>query len=668
MDFHDHIPDILAGRFSFEEVTQFLDEQAQRHSHVPMSDEDVALRLFAEDARDNLLRFGQFGHAPLPEPLVEQLFHDWEPPRFRDRIREAAAPLPNRQRQRAIRNFNHPFGREMPEDLQFNPFPVWHEAPRRQFRPVIPAASSSRGGRNFGESISSNCSVCLDNIEGHVITAPCGHTYDAACMEALISAATKDESLFPPKCCRDPIPIESVQSHIDATVLATFKEKSIEFSTPIRVYCSNPKCSRFLGPKNDGKSPSAPLTCSCTTITCNSCRGNIANGDVLSHSCASDALEQEVRALADKKKWATCPGCSNLVELSIGCSHMTCRCGTQFCYHCNAKWGACDCAGRTMLEGHGLIPVRGEAIDNWFMPFFAPPPGRRLPTRAPPVMGGVAPLTRQNLDQMNLRNRNERLRSTDTLPTLPPLPPHQPVHRARRYSTVTESSGPDRHNNMFMAHPRADLGPIRVHIDRGMPNPPPTHNTAAGRWGQMSPGMNHTSRSSNYESLLRPTPTENPPSPVTTRPPRPPRPDYPPRPNWFQAPQSDRMQGAGTRSSPIILDDDGDAVMSTPPPAIPPFLHNVNIPLPNFGGTGPFQHAIRRDGELNVNVDENPFATNLRRPWEEPSMPGFPPPRQSSGVRLTPSSSTAATTGARTPFDRRPFLEPRTVVQPPNGP
>ncbi len=72
------------------------------------------------------------------------------------------------------------------------------------------------------------------------------------------------------------------------------------------------------------------------------------------------------------------------------------------------------------------------------------------------------------------------------------------------------------------------------------------------------------------------------------------------------------MQGAGTRSSPIILDDDGDAVMSTPPPAIPPFLHNANIPLPNFGGSVPFQHAISRDGELNMNVDENPFATNLR--------------------------------------------------------
>ncbi|KAK0220230.1 hypothetical protein IW262DRAFT_1316845 [Armillaria fumosa] len=661
MDFHDHIPDILADRFSFEEVTRFLDEQAQRHSHVPMSDEDVALRVFAEDARDNLLRFGQFGHAPLPEPLVEQLFHDWEPPRFRDRIREAAAPLPNRQRQRAIRNFNHPFAREMPENMQFNPFPPW-EAPRRQFRPVMPTASSSRGGRTFGESIASICSVCLDNIEGHVITAPCGHTYDASCMEALISAATKDESLFPPRCCRDPIPVESVQSHIDATVLATFKEKSIEFSTPLRVYCSNPKCSRFLGPKNDGKSPSAPLTCSCTTITCNSCRGNVAHGDVFSHSCASDTLEQEVRALADKKKWATCPGCSNLVELSSGCNHMTCRCGTQFCYYCNAKWGACDCVGRTALGG--LMPVRGDAIDNWFMPFFAQPPGRHLPTRAPPVMRGNAPLTRQNLDQMNLRN--ERLRSTDTLPTPTPTPhfPHPSVHRARRFSTVAESSGPDRHSNMFMAHPRADLGPIRVHVERGMPNPPPTHDTTAGRWSPMSPGMNHTSRSSTFESLLRPLSAENSLNHVTTRPPRPPRPDSPPRSNWFQAPQPDRMQGAGTRSSPIILDDDADAVMSTPP-AIPPFLHNANIPLPNHRGTGSFQHAIRRDGELNMNVDENPFATNSRRPWEEPSLPGYPSPRQS---RLTASSSTAATTGARTPFDRRPFLESRTVVQPPNGP
>lgn len=541
----------------------------------------------------------------------------------------------------------------MPENLQSNPFPAWHEAPRRLFRPVIPTASSSRGARNFGESLASNCSVCLDNIEGHVITAPCGHTYDASCMEALISAATKDEALFPPRCCRDPIPIESVQSYIDATVLATFKEKSIEFSTPTRVYCSNPKCSRFLGPKNDGKSPSAPITCSCSTITCNSCRGNIANGDVFSHSCSSDTLEQEVRALADKKKWATCPGCSNLVELSTGCNHMTCRCGTQFCYYCNAKWGACDCVGRTVLQGHG------DAIDNWFMPFFAQPPGRHLPTRAPPVMRGNAPLTRQNLDQMNLRN--ERLRPTDTLP---PLSPHPPVHRARRFSTVTESSGPERRNNMFMAHPWADLGPIRVHVDRGMPNPPPTHNTAAGRWGPMSPGMNHTSRSSNYESLLRPMSAENSSNHVSTRPPRP-RPDYPPRSNWFQAPQSDRMQGAGTRSSPIILDDDGDALMSTPPPAIPPFLHNANIPLPNFGGTTSFQNATRREGGVSMNVDENPFVASSRRPWEEPSMPGYPPLRQSM---LTSSSSTAASTGARTPFDQRPFLEPRTVVQPPNGP
>ncbi|KAK0458799.1 uncharacterized protein EV420DRAFT_1479475 [Desarmillaria tabescens] len=386
MDFHDHIPDVFAGRFSFEEVNHFLDQQALHHSHFPMSDEDVALRLFAEDARDNLLRFGQFGHAPLPDPLVEQLFHDWEPPRFRDRIREAAAPLPNRQRQRALRNFDRPFERDGPEDFQVNPFPLWHQPPRRPFRPVIPAASSSRG-RSVGEPTRSTCSVCFDNIEGPIITAPCGHTFDASCMEALISAATKDESLFPPKCCRDPIPIEFVQSHVEATVVAAFKEKSIEFSTPIRVYCSNPKCSRFLGPKNDGKSPSAPLTCSCTTITCNSCRGNIASGDILSHSCASDALEQEVRALADKKKWATCPGCSNLVELSVGCSHMTCRCGTQFCYHCNAKWGACDCASRDLLAlGHGQLPFRGgDGIDNWFLPFLGPPPDRHPPARAPPV-------------------------------------------------------------------------------------------------------------------------------------------------------------------------------------------------------------------------------------------------------------------------------------------
>ncbi|KAG7448746.1 uncharacterized protein BT62DRAFT_725362 [Guyanagaster necrorhizus] len=515
-------------------------------------------------------------------------------------------------------------------------------------RVVFPGASSSRSA-NMSES--PTCSVCFGNIEGPVITAPCRHTFDAACMEALISASTKDESLFPPKCCLDPIPIESVQSHVEASVVAAFKEKSIEFSTPIRVYCSNPNCSRFLGPKNDGKSPSAPLTCSCTTVTCNSCRGTIANGDIRSHTCTSDTLEQEVRALADKKKWATCPGCNNLVELSVGCSHMTCRCGTQFCYRCNAEWGACDCARRELLAmGHAPLP-RDRIFD--YLPIFAQPLDRHPPARAPPVMRGNAPLTRHNLERLGGIDHSR------------PLPPHLPTpfHRLRRLSTQAEA-GPDRHNNMFIPHSRPDFGSMRAHIESGMSNPPPIHNSPALPLDQMFPDTDHTSRPPNYESLSRDMPSEN---PSTLRLPRPLRPDILSRPMLLRASRPDRMQGAGTRTSPIVLDDDGDTVMGAPAPAIPPFLHNTNrssIPPPR--GIGPFRHAIRADGpDLNVNVDENPFATNVRPPWEEPLM-SLSPLRGRGSVRHAPPPAVAASAGNL--YDRQPpFMEPHTVVQPPDA-
>ena len=32
-----------------------------------------------------------------------------------------------------------------------------------------------------------------------------------------------------------------------------------------------------------------------------------------------------------------------MIELNIGCFHMTCRCRTEFCYLCRARWKTCPC-------------------------------------------------------------------------------------------------------------------------------------------------------------------------------------------------------------------------------------------------------------------------------------------------------------------------------------
>jgi hypothetical protein len=49
-----------------------------------------------------------------------------------------------------------------------------------------------------------------------------------------------------------------------------------------------------------------------------------------------------VQALAEKKGWKTCPKCSQVVERTEGCLHMTCRCKAQWCYSCLRDWSVCN--------------------------------------------------------------------------------------------------------------------------------------------------------------------------------------------------------------------------------------------------------------------------------------------------------------------------------------
>ncbi|CAF9913041.1 hypothetical protein IMSHALPRED_000888 [Imshaugia aleurites] len=55
-----------------------------------------------------------------------------------------------------------------------------------------------------------NCAICTDKVVArHLVTVPCGHPYCKTCIGQLYDFAMKDESLFPPRCCRQPIPLET---------------------------------------------------------------------------------------------------------------------------------------------------------------------------------------------------------------------------------------------------------------------------------------------------------------------------------------------------------------------------------------------------------------------------------------------------------------------------
>ena len=43
------------------------------------------------------------------------------------------------------------------------------------------------------------------------------------------------------------------------------------------------------------------------------------------------------------KKFKMCPFCKFWVEKTVGCDHMRCKCGKEFCYKCGGVYRKCAC-------------------------------------------------------------------------------------------------------------------------------------------------------------------------------------------------------------------------------------------------------------------------------------------------------------------------------------
>ncbi|QHO22747.1 hypothetical protein S83_037902 [Arachis hypogaea] len=81
----------------------------------------------------------------------------------------------------------------------------------------------------------------------------------------------------------------------------------------------------------------------CHRLFCAQCKvawhGGIKYGEFMSLN--ENEREKEdlmVMNLAKDKRWRRCSKCRFYVEKSQGCSHISCRCGHQFCYACGKPW------------------------------------------------------------------------------------------------------------------------------------------------------------------------------------------------------------------------------------------------------------------------------------------------------------------------------------------
>ncbi|CAI9776429.1 unnamed protein product [Fraxinus pennsylvanica] len=115
-----------------------------------------------------------------------------------------------------------------------------------------------------------------------------------------------------------------------------------------RIYCPNSRCSTLMSKRealefSEMKGKIGAGKCiKCYQSFCVNCKvnwhENMSCYDYKSshiYSCSEDAA---LDSLAKKERWRQCKKCSNMIELAVGCFHITCRCGYEFCYTCGMEW------------------------------------------------------------------------------------------------------------------------------------------------------------------------------------------------------------------------------------------------------------------------------------------------------------------------------------------
>lgn len=161
------------------------------------------------------------------------------------------------------------------------------------------------------------CSVCGDrSLPDRDCPAPCGHHYCSDCLSDLFSTSMRDERFYPPRCCNQHIPFEYAAVFLRTEVETEFSSKKEELDDSRRTYCHVPTCSTYV-PQSHKQADVARCP-TCQQETCILCHGAKHDGD-----CAADEAAQSVMDTASKEGWQRCYSCQRMVELTIGCNHIT---------------------------------------------------------------------------------------------------------------------------------------------------------------------------------------------------------------------------------------------------------------------------------------------------------------------------------------------------------
>mmetsp|Transcript_12257 Transcript_12257/g.27806 ORF Transcript_12257/g.27806 Transcript_12257/m.27806 type:complete len:608 (+) Transcript_12257:108-1931(+) len=246
-----------------------------------------------------------------------------------------------------------------------------HPHPRSSEKSAAAAAGPVGAQKTIKVSRLRKCAACFEmKTDADLHTLQCEHAMCKHCLSRLFLDATQDLTLWPPRCCRQPIDLSIAKHVLSAHQELVFAERVEEAQAVKKMYCVNAHCSHFLNLDMIGTDKLDYACPKCSTALCLACKHAAHPGltcKEAKNSRKDSAVEQQLQELADKKGWRRCGKCGVMVQLSGGCNHMTCRCGHHFCYACGKAWfrddgeRLCTC---DLFEHENLLEEENRQVRN----------------------------------------------------------------------------------------------------------------------------------------------------------------------------------------------------------------------------------------------------------------------------------------------------------------
>ncbi|GFQ08078.1 putative uncharacterized protein at4g01020 chloroplastic [Phtheirospermum japonicum] len=233
-------------------------------------------------------------------------------------------------------------------------------------RNAIALRVNRSSGNSNTKNLTESCAICFEDTyadQMFVITG-CVHRYCFPCMSKHVQFKLLQGSL--PKCphenCKSKLKLDSCKSFLTPELFVILSQRMKEATIPAedKIYCPYPKCSTLLS-KTELRGSVGPRVCpECSGAFCIDCKvpwhSNMNCVDFKKLNPYPCKEDKKLKDLATENLWRQCPKCSHMVSLAIGCYHIYCRCGHEFCYTCGAEWkdkkATCTCR---IWDEHNII-------------------------------------------------------------------------------------------------------------------------------------------------------------------------------------------------------------------------------------------------------------------------------------------------------------------------